>query len=361
MPPVVACAAGGMHNSLSRHCLREPALSKTADVVDAHKPRNIEAAAAILRAGGLVAFPTETVYGLGADALNPPAVARIFEVKKRPQFDPVIVHVADAEEAGRYGSLDSEAAKELIRRFWPGPLTLVVPRSELIPPIVTAGLDTVGIRMPAHPAALALIRALGRPIAAPSANPFGYVSPTEARHVSEQLGAQVDLILDGGRCRVGIESTVLSLADPVPRILRAGGVTAEEIAQVVGRVEYAPHAAGTPRAPGQLQRHYATNTPLEIIARPDDARAVAGERVGLLALKAPGERSGWAAVEILSETGDLREAAANLFGALRRLDRIGLDRILALALPEEGLGMAIMDRLRRCAARPPAGPPTGAA
>lgn len=336
-------------------------MSKTAEVVDAHKPAHIEAAAAILRAGGLVAFPTETVYGLGADALNPRAVARIFEVKKRPEFDPIIVHVADSKEAGRYGSLDSEAARELIRRFWPGPLTLVVPKSELVPPIVTAGLDTVGIRMPAHQAALALIRTLGRPIAAPSANPFGYVSPTEARHVSEQLGAQVDIILDGGRCPVGIESTVLSLVDPVPRILRAGGVPAEEIAQVVGCVEYAPHAAGPPRAPGQLQRHYATNTPLEIIQRPEDARVPAGERAGLLAFQAPARRSGWAAVEVLSESGDLREAAANLFGALRRLDRMGLDRILALSLPEEGLGIAIMDRLRRCAARPPAGSPTGAA
>lgn len=336
-------------------------MSTTAAVLDALKPENIEAAAAILRAGGLVAFPTETVYGLGADALNPPAVARIFEVKRRPEFDPIIVHVADAADACRYGSLESEAARKLIRRFWPGPLTLVVPKSDLVPPIVTAGLDTVGIRMPANPAALALIRALGRPIAAPSANPFGYVSPTEARHVAEQLGAQVEMILDGGRCPVGIESTVLSLVDPVPRILRAGGVTAEEIAQVVGRVEYGPHAGGQPRAPGQLPRHYATNTPLEIIRKLEDARAVAGERLGLLALRVPAEQCGWAAVEVLSATGNLREAAANLFGALRRLDRMGLDRILALALPEEGLGTAIMERLRRCAARPPAGLHTGAA
>ncbi len=228
-------------------------MPKTASVLDAYEPGNIAAAAEVLRAGGLVAFPTETVYGLGADALNPTAVARIFEVKRRPEFDPIIVHVADVEDAGKYGDLGSETARRLIRRFWPGPLTLVVVKSDLVPPIVTAGLDTVGLRMPAHSAALALIEALGRPVAAPSANPFGYVSPTEAHHVSEQLGPLVDLILDGGRCRVGIESTVLSLVDPVPRVLRAGGVTAEEIAQVVGRVAYEPHAAGrrvTARLPG---------------------------------------------------------------------------------------------------------------
>jgi L-threonylcarbamoyladenylate synthase len=279
------------------------------------------------------------------------AVARVFEVKGRPEFDPIIVHAADPAEAGRYGDLGGRVAKELIRRFWPGPLTLVVPKTDLVPPIVTAGLDTVGIRIPAHPSALAFIRAAERAVAAPSANPFGYVSPTEARHVADQLADRVDMILDGGKCAVGIESTVLSLVDPVPRILRAGGTTAEEIAQVIGKVEYALHPVSAPMAPGQLKRHYATRTPVKIIDNPQECpKPASGEKVGLLTLTAPPPGRCYDAVEVLSQSGYLREAAANLFSALRRLDRMRLDRILACRVPEEGLGVAIMDRLRRCAA-----------
>ncbi len=318
---------------------------------DASDPKAILEAASIIRNGGLVAFPTETVYGLGADACDPIAVARVFEVKGRPRLDPIIVHVADALEAGRYGRLP-EAAGMLMRRFWPGPLTLVVPKSDLIPPIVTAGLETVAIRMPGHPAALALLSAAGRALAAPSANLFGYVSPTEARHVAEQIGDGVDLILDGGRCIVGVESTVLALTGAVPRILRVGGIPPEDLEHVLGKIEWSTGVHSRPEAPGQMSRHYATCTPLEIMEEGDPGvRPAPNERVGIVALTEPENADRYAAVEVLSPSGSLREAAANLFAALYRLDRLQLDRLVALAVPERGLGLAIMDRLRRCAAK----------
>ncbi len=320
------------------------------NVKDAFDPAVIEEAAEIIRRGGLVAFPTETVYGLAADACNSLAVARIFEVKNRPRIDPIIIHVADVSAAPRYGRFP-ELAAALMDRFWPGPLTLVVPRTDRVPPIVTAGLDTVAIRMPAHPAALSLIRAAGSALAAPSANVFGRVSPTEAHHVAAQIGARIDLILDGGRCSVGVESTVLSLAGTRPSILRSGGITLEALEEVLGRVQVDTDAQLLPRSPGQLARHYATRTPLQIFAEGDrGARPSAGERVGLLSLLAPQNAESYMAVEVLSPGGDLREAAANLFAALHRLDQMNLDRLVAFPLPEQGLGLAIMDRLRRCSA-----------
>ncbi len=318
---------------------------------DASDPAAIDEAAAIIRQGGLVAFPTETVYGLGADACNPLAVARIFEVKNRPRIDPIIVHVADVSTAPLYGRFPDEAAA-LMSRFWPGPLTLVVSKTDLIPPIVTAGLDTVAIRMPAHPAALALIRATGRALAAPSANVFGYVSPTEVRHLAGQISDRIEMILDGGKCAVGVESTVLSLAGPCPRILRAGGITLEALKEVLGKVEWSTDVHNLPESPGQLSRHYATRTPLEILDEGDRRTAPSpGERVGLLSLVVPQNTEMYAAVEVLSPSGSMREAAANLFAALYRLDSLNLDRLVALAVPEQGLGVAIMDRLRRCSAR----------
>jgi L-threonylcarbamoyladenylate synthase len=319
-----------------------------ARIADASDPDAVREAARILRRGGLVAFPTETVYGLGADALNPLAVARIFEVKGRPRLDPLIVHVADAEDAARYGVF-SDRARALAPRFWPGPLTLVVPKTPRVPDIVTAGLETVAIRVPSHPAALALIRAAGRPVAAPSANPFGYVSPTEASHVAAQLGGRIDLILDGGASSVGVESTILSLAGPNPALLRAGGVALEDLSALLGPVDVATDPGARPQAPGQLRRHYATRTPLEI-AEAGAFSPAAGEKAGLLSLRLE-EVRGYAAVEVLSPTGDLREAAARFFGALRRLDGMALDRIVARPFPETGLGRALMDRLRRAAAR----------
>jgi L-threonylcarbamoyladenylate synthase len=326
-------------------------------------PAAIRRAAALLRAGRLVAFPTETVYGLGADALDPGAVARLFEVKGRPRFDPLIVHVASPAEIDRYADRVDPRARALVARFWPGPLTLVLPRradaagAPVIPDIVTSGLDTVALRMPDHPVARALLAEVGRPVAAPSANPFGYVSPTEAVHVVEQLGGAVDLVLDGGPCPVGVESTVVALAGGRPRLLRPGGVPLEAIEAAIGPVAAAPAGAeATPEAPGQLPSHYAPRTPLTLLAGRDDAERHArrrpDERVGLLALvpvPAP-DAARFAAVEVLSSDGDLREAAQRLFGALRRLDAAGLDRIVAEPCPDVGLGRAIMDRLRRAAA-----------
>lgn len=321
---------------------------KSEKIRDALDPAAIEEAAAILRRGGLVAFPTETVYGLGADACNPMAVARVFEVKQRPRIDPIIVHIAESSSAELYGHAPA-AAQALMRRFWPGPLTLVVPKTDLIPPIVTAGLDTVAIRMPAHPAALALIRSAGRALAAPSANLFGSISPTEAAHVAEQMSDRIDLILDGGRCMVGVESTVLSLAESRPRILRAGGVPREALEEILGECAWSIEGRrDRPEAPGQMARHYATSTPLLILEKGDlAARPGPGERVGLVTLDAPENAAAYTAVEILSASGNLREAAANLFAALHRLDGLKLDRLVAHPVPERGLGMAIMDRLRR--------------
>ena len=325
-------------------------------IADASDPEAIREAAGILRKGGLVAFPTETVYGLGADAENAVAVARIFEAKRRPRIDPLIVHTADIESARRYGTFP-DAALPLMEKFWPGPLTLVAGRTSLVPSIVTAGLDTVAVRVPAHPAALALIRAAGCAIAAPSANPFGYVSPTEACHVAEQLGDAVDLILDGGPSAVGVESTILSFEASGPVVLRAGGTPVEDLQSVLGRANIRIGSVLRPSVPGQMKRHYSTRTPLEIIEiSGSSAAALSGEkqeeRIGLLTLSLVEDASRYAAVEILSPGGDLREAAAGLFRALRRLDALSLDRIVARPVPEKGLGLAIMDRLRRCAAAP---------
>jgi L-threonylcarbamoyladenylate synthase len=321
-----------------------------ARIVKASSWGAVEEAAQIICNGGLVAFPTETVYGLGADACNPAAVARVFEVKRRPSFDPIILHIAGVESTSVYGIVPEGRADDLMARLWPGPLTLVVQKTAIVPAIVTAGLDTVALRVPSHPAALALIRAADRAIAAPSANLFGHVSPTEAQHVADQLADSVDLILDGGRCEVGIESTIVSLVEDPPRILRAGGIPIEEIEALLGPVARFTGSSDRPEAPGQLTRHYATRTPLVLL----DERQPAGPpaaRTGLLSFRCPPNAAQYAAVEVLSESGDLREAAANLFAALRRLDSLGLESIVACPCPERDLGIAIMDRLRRCAAR----------
>lgn len=314
---------------------------------------SIRLAGRIIRTGGLVAFPTETVYGLGCDAMNPIAAAKIFEAKQRPQFDPLIVHLADRSQLETVATPQTPLAQKLIDEFWPGPLTLVLPKQSVVPDLVTAGLPTVAVRMPNHPVAQALIREAGTPIAAPSANPFGYVSPTTAQHVSDGLGSKVDLILDGGPCSVGVESTVLSLISPQPELLRPGSITLEQLTAVIGPVHALSGNHDLPVAPGQLTRHYATLTPLTILASAG-ARPVprSGERAGLLLMSHSREREDrFAAVEVLSPTGDMREAARNLFAALRRLDALRLDRIYAEPCNDVGLGMAIMDRLRRCAAR----------
>jgi L-threonylcarbamoyladenylate synthase len=322
----------------------------SAPVLPASDPDSIARAAAVLRGGGLVAFPTETVYGLGAAAFDAGAVARVFAAKARPTFDPLIVHVHDASELPRVVETgeDSRVAR-LAARFWPGPLTLVLPRRPEVPDIVTSGLETVGVRVPSHEAARALLRAAG-PLAAPSANPFGYVSPTTAAHVAERLGDLVDLVLDGGPCAVGVESTILSLDGGSAVLLRPGGVPREEIEAVLGRSLSLAQSGARPLAPGQLDRHYATHTPLRVLGGPAADAPAGGGRVGLLAF-GPTAARGYAAVEVLAPDGRLATAAANLFAALRRLDARPLDSILAEPCPPEGLGLAILDRLRRAAAR----------
>ncbi len=306
-------------------------------------------AAAVLQRGGLVAFPTETVYGLGADAFDSRAVARLFEVKARPAFDPLIVHLAEAASLDWVAVTDDPRATDLAARFWPGPLTLVLKRRPELPDIVTAGLDTVGVRVPAHPAARALIAAAGTPLAAPSANPFGYVSPTTAAHVAELLGDAVDLVLDGGPCRVGLESTILSLAG-TPVILRPGGLPRELLEEALGISLAVAGPSDRPLAPGQLQKHYATRTPLVLLGAPAQAAPAGRGRVGLVAQRET-TAVGFAAVEVLAPDGAIETAAARLFAALRRLDGLGLDLIQAEPCAETGLGHAIMDRLRRAAAR----------
>jgi L-threonylcarbamoyladenylate synthase len=320
----------------------------SARVLPANDLLALAEAAAVLQRGGLVAFPTETVYGLGADAFNARAVARVFEVKERPSFDPLIVHLAEPAALDWVAVATDPRALGLAARFWPGPLTLVLPRRPELPDIVTSGLDTVGVRVPAHAAARALIAAAGTPIAAPSANPFGYVSPTTAQHVAELLGDAVDIVLDGGPCQVGVESTILSLAGD-PLILRPGGLPREAIERELDAKVAVAGDAERPLAPGQLRKHYATRTPLAILPGRAEA-APAGGRTGLLAQRATAAR-GYAAVEVLAPDGQLETAAARLFASLRRLDALGLDLLQAEPCLETGLGHAIMDRLRRAAAR----------
>ena len=307
----------------------------------------IAEAAALIAAGRLVAFPTETVYGLGGDAGSETAVACIFAAKNRPQFNPLIVHVADGVEAVRLAHFD-DRADALAERFWPGPLTLVLRRRDAAPLayLVSAGLATVALRVPAHPLARDLIRAAGRPIAAPSANPSGAVSPTRAEHVAADLAGRVAMILDGGPCRIGLESTVVDLSEETPRLLRPGGLASETIEAVIGPL--APPASGLPRAPGMLARHYAPGRPLRLQALAPEP----GEMLLGFADAAAG------AALNLSERGDLEEAAANLFQMLRALDRDGVRAIAVAPIPETGIGRAINDRLRRAAAAddpPPAG------
>jgi L-threonylcarbamoyladenylate synthase len=310
---------------------------------------SIQRAAAIIRDGGLVSFPTETVYGLGADVFNPLAVSRIYEVKDRPFFDPIIVHISNTAAVDELVLSFGERARMLADRFWPGPLTLVLKKTARVPDIVTAGLETVAIRMPAHPVALQLIEYAGKPLAAPSANLFGYISPTRAAHVAEQLGERIDMVLDGGDCPVGIESTILHLGGPIPILLRPGGLPLEEIEEVVGPVAVHGGITGSVLAPGQLPSHYSPNVPVRLVDRIDFTPAEPS--AALLAFRAPREKLPFARIEVLSPEGDLRVAAANLFSCLHRLDNADVDIIYVERVPEIGLGRAIMDRLRRAAGR----------
>lgn len=311
-------------------------------------PGNVKKAAALLRGGGIVAFPTETVYGLGADGLNPEACARIFELKGRPRFDPLILHECSAARARKLFSRVPAPALKLMRKFWPGPLTLVLPKARSVPDIVTSGLATVAVRVPANRHALALIKAAGRPIAAPSANRFGRLSPTTAAHVKSQLGGGPDLILDGGKTDIGLESTIITFAGSRPVLLRPGGLPVEEIEKIAGPLALAKPGSKAPQAPGCLAKHYAPEARLKIIEQ--GAALKPDRRAGYLAFcrKPAGN---WAAVKVLSRCGDLREAAANLFSALHKFENSGLKVIYAERVPAQGLGRAIMDRLKRASAR----------
>ena len=307
-------------------------------IVDAAE--GISPAAALLATGGVVALPTETVYGLGADALNPSACAKIFETKDRPLYDPLIVHLPDMEWLERI-AVATPCALRLAEHFWPGPLTLVLPRTDIVPDLVTSGQETVAIRMSAHPVFQAVARAFGKPIAAPSANRFGRISPTCADHVVEELDGRSPLVVDGGPCAHGIESTIVMVDGDRLRILRRGPGTARDLARF-GSVEEGGAAVA---APGGLKSHYAPHTPLFIADGPPAPQ----KRAGLLAWAHSGE--GFVRAEHLSRTQDLREAAVNLYAAMRRLDAAGLDAIIAEPVPEQGLGAAIMERLRKAAAR----------
>jgi L-threonylcarbamoyladenylate synthase len=314
--------------------------------------RDVARAAEILRQGGLVAFPTETVYGLGAHALNPTAVARVFEAKGRPWFDPLIVHIADRSQLATLATDFPPIAMKLADRFWPGPLSIVVPKTPEVPDLVTSGLPEVAIRCPDHPVARELLRVSGLPLAGPSANLFGRISPTTAEHVAEQLGDRIDYILDGGPCRVGVESTVVQITNDGVRLLRPGGVPLEEIESLIGPVlrPDASAAESKPQAgPGMLPQHYAPRTPLVIDG--NVAELARDRRIGVLAFRTPPAVS-VTACEVLSPRGNLREAAAGFFAALRRLDAQQLDLLVAESFAEEGLGRALNDRLRRAAAKP---------
>jgi L-threonylcarbamoyladenylate synthase len=311
-------------------------------------PSGIPQAAALLAAGQPVALPTETVYGLAADALDPHAAARVFEAKGRPRFDPLIVHLPSLHWLDRLTTAAADPlVQALVCRFWPGPLTLVLPRRPLVPDLVTAGLPTVAVRLSANVHFQAVLTLFGHPVAAPSANRFSRISPTAAAHVLEELEGRIPLILDGGPCLLGIESTVVALQDGALRLLRAGSVTAAELAP------FAPLLPAGPaiQAPGQLPSHYAPRTPLHLLSRVSDAETWQGSRrAALLSWSRSVCPPQFAAMEVLTPRNDPLEAAARLFAAMRRLDALNLDLIVAEPPPPSGLGAAIIDRLRKAAA-----------
>lgn len=306
-----------------------------------------------LRKGEIVALPTETVYGLAADALDLIAVAKIFEAKERPHFDPLIVHLPNRDWLDRVVAVrddEQQLIGKLTDGFWPGPFTIVLPKRELIPDIVTAGLDTVAVRISSHPVFAQIIEAFGRPVAAPSANRFGRVSPTTAQHVRDELDGRIPLIVDTGSTAHGIESTIVAVRNGRIQILRRGPVTAERLSKF-GKIDIVG-PIGKVSVPGQFPTHYAPRTPLHLIEDAESFPPRENQRVGLLAWHPIKSEKDFAAVRCLSERQDFREAAANLFRYLRELDQSDLDLIVAERVPLRGLGSAIMDRLQRAAHRP---------
>jgi L-threonylcarbamoyladenylate synthase len=329
-------------------------------------------AVALLSTGDVVALPTETVYGLAADALNPEAVAKVFATKERPLFDPLIVHIRRADYLAEVAAVPEAIEKDINRltqEFWPGPLTLILPKQPCVPDIVTAGLPTVAVRVSAHPIFSRIVRGLERPIAAPSANRFGRISPTSASAVMEELSGRIPLIIDGGACACGLESTIVRV-EPAPEgknkplfhILRPGPITAEQLKEFGKVVKAKPSAPSlddpAPEAPGMLASHYAPRTPLRLLERPEDFRPEPGKRYALLSYRGDAKDGfldlhEWQETVILSPgAGKLPEAAVRFFYVLRQLDRLGVDEIIAEPVTEVGLGVAMMDRLRRASLRP---------
>lgn len=308
---------------------------------------DIETAKQILQNGGLVAIPTETVYGLGANALNKEAVLKIFEAKQRPHFDPLIIHTNSLEKVQQWVQPLPAWALALAKAFWPGPLTLLLPKNN-VPDMVTSGLPQVAVRIPQHPLTLQLLAALDFPLAAPSANPFGYVSPTTPQHVAAQLENKVDYILDGGPCSIGIESTIVGMEEGQLCVYRLGGLAVEEIEQVVGRVQLRLNQSSDPKAPGMLKNHYAPRKPLFIGNINELLKQQPGKKAGVISFS---KRYDAPWQYVLSEKADLKEAAHGLFAALRELDNSGAEVILAEVFPDSFLGRAINDRLRRAAAK----------
>ncbi len=319
----------------------------------AEKGQDIRLAANFLKEGKLVAIPTETVYGLAGNALNLEAVASIFETKNRPSFDPLIIHISGIGQVEKYTVGFPKPLQKLAEKFWPGPLTLLLPRKNIIPDLVTSGLDRVAVRVPDHELTLALLASLDFPLAAPSANPFGYISPTTAGHVDAQLGEKIPYILDGGPCKVGLESTIVGMEGEGVIIYRLGGLEIAEIESIVGNVKIKDHSSSNPQAPGSLESHYAPRKPF-ILGNLDELIPDFQSRnidFSVLSFNRQIEEIPMARQFCLSEKSDLKEAAANLFAAMRQLDESGAEVILAELMPEVGLGRAINDRLKRAASK----------
>jgi len=313
--------------------------------------KNIEQASEFLTQGELVGIPTETVYGLAGNGFNAEAVAKIFEVKNRPSFDPLILHTDSIEKIAQFVAEMPAQAKQLAEAFWPGPLTLLLPKSDKVPDIVTSGLDAVAVRIPNHPFTLELLSKLDFPLAAPSANPFSYISPTTAQHVNQHLGDKIPYILDGGNCRVGIESTIVGFPEGKATVFRKGGLSIEAIEKVIGKVEVLAHSSSKPQAPGMLAKHYAPKIPLIIGNIPELLAQEKGKTVGVISFRESYLGADNPLQFTLSASGDYAEAAQNLFASLRKLDELQPDIILAELLPEQNLGIAINDRLRRASVR----------
>lgn len=312
--------------------------------------KDIDKARQLLEENRLVGIPTETVYGLAANAFHAEAVSKIFEAKNRPSFDPLITHTDSIEKIKSYVKAFPEKAQLLADAFWPGPMTLLLPKQKVVPDLVTSGLERVAVRIPDHPLTLQLLSKLEFPLAAPSANPFGYISPTKASHVNEQLGNKIDYVLDGGNCKIGIESTIIGFEDERVIVYRLGGMSVEQIEEVVGPVEVRAHSTSDPAAPGMLKSHYAPKKPIRIGKIGEMLSDYTPQEVAILSFQDTFLEVSESHQVALSEAGDLSEAAQRLFSALRRLDKLNVKVILSEFVPDHGLGRAINDRLRRAAA-----------